>query len=187
MRIAITGGIGSGKSFVCKKLNERGINIYDCDSGAKRLMRTSEELKQRLTDLIGEGTYESGTLNKAKVAEFLLASEENKLAINAIVHPAVIQDFYQSGLTWMETAILYEANLAGFVDKTICVCAPEDVRIQRIMKRDGISHERAKEWIESQMPQEEMARRSDFVIVNDGTYDLDTQINSILATLNAKH
>lgn len=183
MRIAITGGIGSGKSYVCRLLNERGINIYDCDSGAKRLMRTSVDLQNRLTEIIGSDTYIDGQLNKARVSQFLLASEENKQAINAIVHPAVIQDFYDSGLQWMESAILFEAHLEDTVDKVVCVIAPEGVRVERMMKRDGITARQATEWIRHQMPQEEAARRSDFVIVNDGTTELDNQIDKIIEKL----
>ena len=102
MKIGITGGIGSGKSYVCKKLEARGIQVYDCDSAAKRLIRTSPEIHERLTALIGPEAYDSkGSLNKGAVAKFLLASEENAKAIDAIVHPAVFRDFEESGLQWM--------------------------------------------------------------------------------------
>ena len=85
MKIAITGGIGSGKSYVCKLLQQRGISIYDCDSAAKRLMRTSVQLRQQLTELMGPDTYDSeGRLNKAVVARYLLLSEANAHAIDAI-------------------------------------------------------------------------------------------------------
>lgn len=105
-RIAITGGIGSGKSFLCRLLEERGIQIYDCDDAAKRLMRHDKQLQEKLIHLIGPDSYVKGELNKPVVAQFLLASEANKQAINSIVHPAVIQDFYASGMQWMECAIL---------------------------------------------------------------------------------
>lgn len=173
MRYAITGGIGSGKSYVCHLLKQHGIEVYDCDAGAKRLMATDTTLQQRLTELIGPDTYVDGRLNKPRVAQFLLASEENKQAINRIVHPAVIADFYASGMDWMESAILYEAHLEDKVDRVVCVVAPEEVRIERIMQRDGITRERALEWIRSQMPQEEMAERADYVICNDGIQPID--------------
>lgn len=183
MKIAITGGIGSGKSYVCRLLANRGIDIYDCDSGAKRLMNTSDEIKKQLTALIGPDTYVCGTLNKPVVAQFLLASEDNKQAINEIVHPAVIDDFYSSGMQWMECAILYEAHLEGFVDKVVCVAAPFDVRLERIIRRDGISKERAAEWISTQMSQDEIMQRADFVIINDGQSSLEEQIDALLGTL----
>ena len=192
MKTGITGGIGSGKSYVCKLLAERGITVYDCDSAAKRLMRTSQELRQRLTDLIGPETYlhthhttEQGEwqLNKAAVAQFLLASEANAHAVDAIVHPAVFHDFEESGLQWMESAILFESGINRLVDRVIVVTAPEEVRIDRIMKRDAISHEKAIEWIGRQWPQEEVRQRADFEIVNDGVADLNQQIDNILHLL----
>lgn len=97
LRTAITGGIGSGKSFVCQLLQQRGIDVYDCDAAAKRLMRDSEPLRQQLTRLIGPDTYRDGQLNKAAVAAFMMQSEENTLAVNHLVHPAVFRDFLDSG------------------------------------------------------------------------------------------
>lgn len=189
MKTGITGGIGSGKSYVCRLLAERGIQVYDCDSAAKRLMRESAELRTRLTDLIGPDTYQRGSdpqghdcwmLNKAAVAKFLLASEQNTHAIDAIVHPAVFRDFEESGLQWMESAILFESGINRLVDRVIVVTAPLEVRISRIMQRDGISREKALEWIGRQWPQEEVCRRADFQIVNDGCADLEQQIESII-------
>lgn len=177
---AITGGIGSGKSYVCRLLEKQfGIRIYDCDEGAKRLMATSTALQENLCKLIGSHAFVDGRLNKPVVAQFLLKSESNKQAINAIVHPAVIDDFYQSGMQWMESAILYEAHLEDKVDFVVCVTAPEEIRLERIMKRDGISREKAQEWIDRQMPQEETARRADFVIINDGTTDIQQQLEQL--------
>lgn len=183
MKIALTGGIGSGKSFICRELEKRGIRVYDCDAGAKRLMRDSSVIVRQLTALIGKDAYVNGTPNKAKIAQFLLQSEANKLAINHIVHPEVIRDFYSSGLDWMESAIIFEAHLEHTVDRIVCVTAPEDVRVQRIMERDSIPHDRAVEWIRAQMPQEEAVRRSHYVIINDGKADVRSQVTSLLQSL----
>ena len=184
-RIAITGGIGCGKSFVAEKLRERGIVVYDCDAAAKRLIAKSEDIHRRLTALIGSDAYlPDGALNKAAVAEFLLASEDNNKAINNIVHPAVADDFISSGVKWMECAILYESGFDRLVNKVVAVTAPEVVRVERIMRRDGISSERAKEWIQRQMAQDEVRRRADFEIINDGRQNVDGQIDKILTILN---
>ena len=183
MKIAITGGIGSGKSYVCRLLEQRGISIYDCDAAAKRIMRNSPTLRQRLTALIGPDTYDSeGRLNKAEVARFLLQSEQNAKAIDEIVHPAVAQDFQESGYQWMECAILFESGFERLVDKVIVVTAPEEVRIQRIMLRDGITREKAQEWINRQWPQNLVVEKSDYEIVNDGQ-PLEPQINEIVNSL----
>ena len=185
MKIGITGGIGSGKSYVCRHLAAKGCEVYDCDSAAKRLIRTSQEIRERLTALIGPETYleaEDGkmALNKAAVAHFLLESEENAHAIDAIVHPAVFKDFEESGLQWMESAILYESGAFRLVDKVIVVTAPEEVRIQRVVQRDGISREKVLQWMNRQLPQEEVRRRADFELVNDGIADIDKQLDEII-------
>lgn len=184
MKIAITGGIGSGKSFVCQYLRQRSVNIYDCDSAAKRLIRSSATIRTALTRLVGNDAYGSdGRLNKAVIAQFLLASESNAKAIDGIVHPAVADDFVRSGMVWMECAILYESGFDRLVNKVIVVTAPKELRIARIMQRDGISHERAQEWIDRQWPQDEVKRRADYEIVNDGQHDLDKQIDDILNSI----
>jgi len=179
-RVAITGGIGSGKSYVCRLLNQRGISIYDCDAAAKRLMHNSQQLREQLTQLIGPDTYINNVLNKAAVAQFLLASEDNAHAIDSIVHPAVAEDFCKSGLNWMECAILYESGFDQLVDLVIVVTAPEEVRIQRVMNRDGITSQKAQEWINRQWPQEEVLKRADYEICNDGKQPLTPQIDIII-------
>ena len=179
IKIGITGGIGSGKSYVCHLLEQRGIEVYDCDAAAKRLIRTSTRLRQQLQELIG-------SLQKADISRFLLASEANQQAVNAIVHPAVFQDFEASGMQWMESAILFESGADKLVDKVVVVTAPEEVRIQRVMKRDDITREKALQWIARQWPQEEVRLHADFEIVNDGKADLEKQIERLLRSLNKK-
>ena len=198
MKFGITGGIGSGKSFVCKRLQLRGIDVYDCDAAAKRLINTDADIRRRLTALIGPEAYMSvpngaivGTtptvLNKAAVARFLLDSESNAKAIDDIVHPAVFRDFQESGIEWMESAIMYESGIYRLVDRVIVVTAPLEVRIQRVMKRDGITREKVLEWMQRQWPQDEVRRRADYEIINDGQADIDAQIdhlfNIILSSL----
>ncbi len=185
MITALTGGIGAGKSFVAKCLKARGISVYDCDAAAKRLMTSSTTVRQQLQQLIGKKAYIGERLNKALIAEFLLAADENRLAINAIVHPAVADDFMQSGFEWIESAILFDTGFDRLlpIDYTVCVSAPLEVRICRIMKRDNISRDKAIEWINRQMSQEEVERRSDFVVQNDGLTDITGQIDQLLSKL----
>lgn len=180
MKIGITGGIGSGKSYICQRLKTRGIEVYDCDSAAKRLIRTSDSIRRQLTQLIGEDTYIGESLNKMAVARFLLASECNAHAIDHIVHPAVFQDFMDSGMQWMESAILYESGINKLVDRVIVVTAPLEIRIQRVMQRDGITRENVEQWMQRQWSQEEVRKRADYEIVNDGIADIDAQIDIIL-------
>lgn len=180
MRYALTGGIGSGKSYVCRMLEGYGIKVYDCDAAAKRLMRTDAEIQRRLSAAVGRDVFPGGVMDKAALAEFLLASEQNNRTINGIVHPAVARDFLSSGIDWMECAILFEAGFQQYVDKVVCVSAPLEVRIQRVMARDGISRDKALEWINRQIPQQEKERRSDYVIINDGIQSINEQIEKII-------
>jgi dephospho-CoA kinase len=185
--IAITGGIGSGKSYVCQLLEKHGIKVYDCDAAAKRLMRTSATLRQQLRQLVGPQVYRGCILQKRVLAEFLLASEANKQAVNEIVHPAVALDFIESDYQWLESAILFDSGFHRRVPFSfvVCVSAPEDVRVQRIMARDGISESKALEWIHRQMPQEQVEAQSDFVIVNDGVAPLEPQVDHLIHQLDS--
>ena len=180
MKIGITGGIGSGKSYICQQLKERGFQVYDCDAAAKRLIRTSPEIKRKLTNLVGTDAYIDGKLNKAAIAQFLLRSEASAKAIDNIVHPAVFQDFEESGMQWMESAIMYESGIYRLVDKVIVVTAPQEVRIQRVMQRDHISRNEVLQWMQRQWAQEEIVKRADYEIINDGIADINTQIDNII-------
>lgn len=183
VKIAVTGGIGSGKSYVCRLLEKRGIPVYNCDNAAKRIIASSEKIKSDLIELVGENIYSCKGLNKTVLASFLLKSSDNTRKVNAIIHPAVADDFIASGFNWMECAILFSSGFNKLVDKVICVTSPKEVRIKRIMERDNITREQADEWINFQMPQEEIAALSDYVITNDGNMDLNNQIDLILASL----
>lgn len=185
--IAITGGIGSGKSYVCQLLEKHGIKVYDCDAAAKRLMRTSAMLRQQLRQLVGPQVYRGCILQKRVLAEFLLASEANKQAVNEIVHPAVALDFIESDYQWLESAILFDSGFHRRVPFSfvVCVSAPEDVRVQRIMARDGISEAKALEWIHRQMPQEQVEGLSNFVIQNDGVVPLEPQVDHLIHQLDS--
>lgn len=190
MKIAITGGIGSGKSYVCRILEKQGIRVYDCDDEAKRLMRTDARLQAGLKKLVGDQVYSAeGVLQKPVLAQFLLAGEANKQAVNDVVHPAVARDFEQSSYEWMESAILFDSGFYRRIhlDFVVCVTAPVPVRIQRIMQRDHIPAEKAQQWIDAVMPQEELAARSDFEIVNDGEQDIEAQVRNYWISLIIKN
>lgn len=190
VKIGITGGIGSGKSFVCRMFAELGFPIYDCDSEAKRLMTESVEIKQRLTSLIGENAYEGSTLNKPVIAKYLFADKDNAQRVNSIVHPVVKRDF----LTWaksqsspiviQECAILFESGFEDTVDKTIEVYAPESIRLQRAMSRDNAQESQIRARMAQQMPEEEKKAKADFVIINDGETNIKLQIDNIISKIN---
>ena len=187
-RTAITGGIGSGKSYVCRRLRQHGIEVYDCDAAAKRILATDATVAQQLCHAVGQPVVVDNILRKDILTRFILASDDNKQTVNGIVHLAVAADFLSSGLSWLESAILFEARFDRRItfDAIICVTAPVDIRISRIVSRDGISPPQAMQWISCQMPQEEMERQSDFVITNDGNSDVDQQIRHILNMIDER-
>ena len=177
LKIGLAGGIGSGKSYVARLLARHGISVYDCDNAAKRLMR-SEEIQQQLEQLIGCKP------DKQALTRFLLASDDNAKAINAIVHPAVFRDFEESGFLWLESGIMFESGANHYVDRVVVVTAPEEIRIQRIMQRDNISREQAHEWMQRQWPQERVQQMANYEIINDGLADVDQQITHLLGQLD---
>ncbi len=184
-RVALTGGIGSGKSYVCRLLEQRGIRIYDCDAAAKRLLRTSAPLQEQLARLVGQPIVSDGQIDKALLSRYLLTSEDNQQRLNAVIHPAVIDDFLHSSCTWMESAILFESGYAHIADCIVCVTCPDDIRIRRICHRDNITPAQAQQWIDRQWQQEEVLRRSHIEIVNDGTTPLPPQIDNMLQRIHA--
>lgn len=187
MRIGITGGIGSGKSFVCSVLRKRGIEVYDCDDAAKRLMRNSKSLQDEISKVVGKDVFPEGILDKKALTLFLLESEENAKRIDSIVHPCVFRDYLDSGISWVESAILFECGMNKIVDITICVSAPLDIRIKRIMERDSISESKSRQWIAKQLPQEEKESLADHILYNDGERNIEEQIDIILKKLNNKN
>ena len=143
-------------------------------------MRESDDLKKRLQALVGEDVYTDGELNKVVMAKYLLSSEEHARAVDNVVHPAVADDFIHSGMTWMECAILFESGFDRFVDRVVCVTAPLETRIRRIIDRDHITREKAIEWIDKQLPQALVVERSHYEIVNDGYADVGAQVEELL-------
>lgn len=188
--IAITGGIGSGKSYVSVLLQAAGIPVYNTDNEAKRLMLSDEGIRQDLIALLGEGVYTDGTLNKPMLASYLFAGSENAARINAIVHPRVKADFRrwmeeQEGqeIVGLECAILFEAGFADAVDAVVTVYAPEALRVERAMKRDGATEAQIRARIAAQMDDEEKCRLSDYIIYNDGSISLENQLSALVAQL----
>ena len=148
-------------------------------------MRENEEVKQKIVDLVGKEAYQNDVLNKALLAKFLLASPQNATALNEIVHPAVAKDFENSGLEWIESAILYDSAFDKRIDIdfVVCVSAPLETRISRIMHRDNITREAALQWITKQLNQDEVIAKADFELVNDGIKDVEIQLNEILSKI----
>ena len=111
--VAITGGIGSGKSYICKLLADHGIRVYDCDKEARRLMNEYKDMQEALCHLVGKPVFQHGILQKSILTHFLLASEDNQQAVNEIIHPAVAADFKRSGYRGLKVRYCSIADLIG--------------------------------------------------------------------------
>lgn len=179
MRIGITGGIGSGKTFICDILKEKGYPVYNCDDEAKRLMTENKDIINGLKTLVGEEAYTiDGALNKPVIAKFLFANAENGKKINSIVHPVVKEDFLRwaeekerEGRTAiMECAILFESHFDNVVDHTILIWAKDSTRLKRAMTRDHASKESISARMKAQIPSEEAIKKADFIF-NHESYD----------------
>lgn len=194
--IAITGGIGSGKSVISALLRVMGYQVYDCDERAKWVMTHDPQLRSELIGLFGPATYlPDGELNKPHLSAAIFGHEESLRQMNACVHPAVARDMRQqiarlcepSQPFFYESAILFESGFDGLItpDLVLTVSAPLELRIERAMRRDHTTRERVIARINSQMPQDEKERRADHVILNDERHSLIEQVNYLLTTIQS--
>jgi len=176
LQIGITGGIGSGKSLVCRIFSAFGIPVYDADHRAKSLMTTDGILISQIKKEFGDLSYnEKGELNRTYLGERVFSDEIQLERLNSLVHPRVAVD-YQNWLTEhkeacyviKEAALLFEAGSNKLIDKVIVVTAPEDLRIQRVLARDSHrSRQQLLDIIKRQWSEEEKVKRSDYVLAND--------------------
>lgn len=194
IKVAITGGIGSGKSYVSRILSEQyDIPVYNADDEAKRLMVSSKEIRKDLISLLGDDVYLSdGSLNKTLLSSYLFASPEHVALINGIVHPRVRLDFYEWALqkaqlgysiVALESAILFEAKFEDTVDEVIMVYAPIALRLKRAKERDGATTSHIRSRMRQQLPDSLKKKKADFVILNDERHDLLKQIEKLVTTL----
>lgn len=192
--IAITGGIGSGKSYISHILQDYGIPIYNTDDEAKRLMIEDAGIRHDLVALLGEEVYVGGILNKSLLASYLFADAEHAVRINGIVHPRVKMDFSRwleqhadEEIVGMECAILFEAGFDDAVDAVVMVYAPESLRIERAMKRDNATEAQIRARIAAQMNDDEKCKRADYIIYTDGSISLDSQLSALIAQLKLEN
>lgn len=193
-KIAITGGIGSGKSVVSHLLRIMGVPVYDCDTQAKRLMNTSTTLRTALTEAVGTQVYgPDGCINRPFLASFMFGHPERVSLINSIVHPTVRADFRDWALrktnpiVAVESAILYEAGMEADVDAVVLVHAPLEIRLQRAMQRDDADEQAIRNRIKSQMPDEELLHRANHTILNDGQHSLIAQVRGLIDMLTKEN
>ena len=194
--LVCTGGIGSGKSYAIKVFKALGVPSYIADQRAKELYETDSVLLDELVSLLGKGIIREGHLDKREMALRIFPNPNLLKKVNEIVHPRVLSDF----LIWresqksigeevvvFESAIFFETPIFhGIEDKVIVVTAPEDVRIKRVMKRDGITEDEVRERMSRQCSDEERLKEADFVIYTDGKKAVLPQISEILKSVKEK-
>lgn len=183
IRVGITGGIGSGKSTVCRLFAAKGIPVYDSDSEAKRLM--AAELRGAIEARFGRDIYREGELDRGRLAAIVFADSQALADLNAIVHPAVMRDFaawaerQTADYVVLESAILYEAGLENAVDRVVAVLAPVELRVERACRRDGADPEAVRRRIAAQMDDDTLCRRADFTLVNILEADLAPAVDEL--------
>ena len=174
-KVGVTGGIGSGKSLVCKIFRCLNVPVFSADDEAKVLLETDPEIRLILTGFFGEELYLSGKLNKQMLAGYVFSDRKNMDKVNKAVHPAVFERFTEwltcqtkAAYVIMEAAILFETGADRFLDKVINITAPEEIRIKRVCKRDGVSKEKVIERMNNQLTEKERKKKADINLVNDG-------------------
>jgi len=189
--VGVTGGIGSGKSTVCKIFEVLGHQVYYADDRAKWLMENDEKLVASIKSLFGENAYENNRLNRKFIADQVFKSPELLEKLNGTVHPAVgedlvrwVQDNHEQRLLFDEAALLFENGSYKKMEATILVTAPEELRIKRVVTRDDHRTEASvKEIIDKQMKDSEKEPLADFIIRNDGSASVIRQVMEVYKNL----
>ena len=192
--LGITGGIGSGKSVVSKLLEINGIPVYNTDIAAKRMYTVSSFVREQLIDRFGPELYQPyDMLNRSVLASLIFGNPENREFVNALIHPAVEEDFLEwktghsdKAMVGIESALLFESCLSYLIDLSINVSAPLEIRIKRTQKRDQLTREAVLNRIQSQMPEEERSARAAYTLINDDRQALVPQIENWLKIVKSQ-
>jgi dephospho-CoA kinase len=186
LKIGITGGIGSGKSTVCRIFSVMGIPVFEADQVAKQLQNTDPEIRSQLIELFGASVYlPDHTIDRKYLAAIVFNDITLLHRLNAIIHPGVRRTFnewcllQQSPYVLLEAAILFESGLYNLMDKTIVVSTDETERIQRVIKRDNMTEELVRQRIRNQWTDEQRIKLANFVIYNNDNQLIIPQIVEI--------
>ncbi len=170
--VGLTGGIGSGKTTVARIFEELGVPVYNSDVEAKKLMHSSKKIKKELVALFGEEAYLEDKLNRAFIANAVFKDEVALKKLNKIVHPEVRKHFlkwckeHKHPYVVQETALLFENQAQDFYDKIVLVTAPKELRIERLLERDGSTEDAILARMKNQLEDEKKVPLADFVIEN---------------------
>ena len=188
VRVGLTGGIGSGKSFVAQVIEKMGYPVYYSDTASKELVNRDPEMREALIALLGSEAYTDNGLNRSFLAARIFQSDALREKVNAIIHPRVRQHFDEwavqatGDVVFNEAAILFETGACRNFTAMILVTAPETTRVERVMKRDGITEVEVRQRMSKQWPDEQKMQLTQHVIQNDGR-PLLIQIEKIIEDL----
>ena len=190
MRLAIVGGIGSGKSVVSRMMEIMGVPVYDCDSRAKELMVKNAGIVKELKRMFGDECYDAdGALDRKYLASRIFVDERNTKRVNALVHPVVKSDFsswveqQNAPVVAVETALLYESGMVDVVDKVLVVWTDKETAITRTMQRSGMSRNQVLNRMEKQMATDDLLLLSDYSIYNGGDNAVMPDVVELLGEL----
>ena len=196
MILGVTGGIGSGKTSVCRVFNVLGIPVFSADAEARMIMEKENEVVGAIKSIAGEDIYIKGSLNRAKLAKLMFNNVEILQNVNRAVHPVVLKHFTlweKSQVTpyvIMEAAILFESGATNIVDRILTVTAPVEERIERVINRNKLSRDQVIERIKNQMGDEEKIKKSHYVVDNSDKMMIIPAIlkihNELINILNGK-
>lgn len=184
LKVGITGGIGSGKTTICRIFEVLGLPVFYADVVAKQLMNSDAYLKQSIQDCFGEQSYgPDGRLNTSHLASIVFNDQEQLVRLNGLVHPAVFKAFdywaanqHQAPYVLKEAALLFESDSYKLCDYSLLVQAPIDLKIQRVMLRDNVSAQEIERRMSKQWSDAQKFRLADFIIINDEQHLLIPQV-----------
>ena len=188
--IGLTGGIGSGKTTVARIFSMLDVPVYNSDEAGRKITNEDPIVKRLIKDQFGSDLFDhNDNLNREKLSAIVFNDSKALAKLNAIIHPAVAQDFntwctnQSSPYVIKESAILFEHGLDKLLDGVIVVEAPDELRVRRVMHRNGITEEVVRKRIQQQLPQEELVYRADWVIHNNEDHLLIPQVLDIYSRI----
>jgi len=172
LKLGVTGGIGSGKTTVCKVFSVLGIPVFSADDEAKRIQESDRDLQLKINSFAGRDLFPEGKLDRTELARLIFSNKELLEKVNSVVHPAVFQVFREwvikqnTPYSIMDAAILFESGAFRMMDRIVTVVTPIEERIERLVRSKRLSREQVIERIKNQIDDESRISRSDFVIFN---------------------
>ncbi|MCZ7604223.1 MAG: dephospho-CoA kinase [Melioribacteraceae bacterium] len=194
LKIAVTGGIGTGKSSVCKIFQSHGYPVLYADQISKDILSTDKIIQQKIIEEFGSKSFIDGEPNTKFLSEKVFSDSQKVKKINSILHPAVInvinkkmdEGLTKSNIVFVEAALIFEANMEDLFDYVLVVSASEQVKIERVVNSRKMNEEEVKKIINNQIPDDKKKSAADFVIENNGTEsDLEKKVNFILMVIKS--